>query len=251
MPRRRKSEVGAAEKIALVVMAPRLGVSQICRLMGFSRDTYYRLAKMYRDHGLNGLLDTNAGDGCAPRVSSDVESAILTIAAREPRLGKVKVAARVKAVGLAVSPSGVACVWKRHQLALTEQRVERAAGASSSEAERATWDAILAEQRHLTAEVARLSSLLEREQRKAPSRSRVTSPSIDPSPRSDAPRRVTDMLRDLFGFVAPPVAEPPVAEQLVAVQSGTSTPTGQVSSVLAELFGSPVSPGPASGGKAA
>lgn len=232
MRRRRESDEQTAAKVALVVVGPRLGVSQACRLLGFSRDTYYRLARTYRDGGFGELVmsDDDRRER-ASRITREVEEAILALARREPHLGKTKVAARLEALGLVVSPSGVASVWKRHQLALAEQRVEFCRQNPVGEERSAVLETVLSEQRHLSAEFARVCSLLGREPRKAPSRPRQAAPGND-SYRAQAPHAPGDILGRLFGASTPIGCEP-------ATSSPPQASNNRTASMLTNLFGIP------------
>lgn len=189
-----------ATKIALVVVAPLMGVSEACRLLDLSRDTYYRLAKKHRERGFTGLLEAVTASGeHKPRLPAATEAAILAVSEREPRLGKTKVAARVTADGITVSASAVWSVWKRHKLTHAEQRIARARDVEVGKAAEANWRTMIAEQRRLAGEVAQLAAHLTREPRRTPARSVPQSEPLQTTAVRAEENPGVWLMRELFG----------------------------------------------------
>lgn len=65
------------------------------------------------------------------RVPQHIEDAILVLAAEQPSLGRVRVAAELNKRGLEATPSTVRSVWQRHGLQNTEKRVAAFTAAAS------------------------------------------------------------------------------------------------------------------------
>lgn len=195
MPSHEADDVRATRKIALVVIGPLLGVSKACDLLGFSRDTYYRLAAKVRAAGFGSMIAALGADEKQPRLNDEVATAVLRISDREPLLGKAKVAGRARALGLNVSASRVRTIWKRHGLESAAQRTERARTVGLHAEQTQPWDAVIAEQRRVALELARVAQALERERRRAPTRAGSRAALRD----SNGPREAVDLFRSLFG----------------------------------------------------
>ncbi|MBL6081799.1 helix-turn-helix domain-containing protein [Belnapia sp. T18] len=104
-------------KIELLELAQRIGVSQACAQLGFSRDSYYRLRKLYEASGEAALVRPSRRKPLPKnRVSPEVEAAVLKMARTQPAWGCCPVAAALRRQGLTISPSGVRQVWLRHGL---------------------------------------------------------------------------------------------------------------------------------------
>src|SRR4028118_2084542 len=69
-------------KIGLLKLAEELGnVSRACKVMGFSRDTFYRYRELSHEGGLDALVEkTKRKPNIKNRVSEDMEEAILALA---------------------------------------------------------------------------------------------------------------------------------------------------------------------------
>lgn len=113
-------------KIGLLKLAEELGnVSRACKVMGFSRDTFYRYRDLSHDGGFDALVEkTRRKPNIKNRVSEDMEEAILALAVEQPALGQVRVANELLKQGKHISAAGVRCVWLRHNLQTFKQRLK-------------------------------------------------------------------------------------------------------------------------------
>ena len=113
-------------KIGLLKLAEELGnVSRACKVMGFSRDTFYRYRDLTHDGGFEALVEkTKRKPNIKNRVSEDMEEAILALAVEQPALGQVRVANELLKQGKHISAAGVRCVWLRHNLQTFKQRLK-------------------------------------------------------------------------------------------------------------------------------
>ena len=92
-------------------------VSQACRVMGVSRDTFYRVKEAKETGGLEALLHKDRRRANPKnRVEGPVEDAILAFALQNPAAGQVRVSNELRKQGIFVSPTGVRSVWLRHGL---------------------------------------------------------------------------------------------------------------------------------------
>lgn len=112
-------------KVGLLNLAQELGnVSQACRLMGVSRDTFYRLKEAKATGGIEALLHKDRrGPNVKNRVDETIEQAVLAFALDNPAAGQVRVSNDLRKQGMFVSPSGVRGVWLRHDLETFRKRL--------------------------------------------------------------------------------------------------------------------------------
>ena len=105
-------------KMGLLNLAEELSnVSQACRVMGVSRDTFYRVKEAKENGGMEALLHkTRRRPNPKNRMDSAVEEAVLAYAVENPAAGQVRVSNELRKKGIFVSPSGVRSVWLRHGL---------------------------------------------------------------------------------------------------------------------------------------
>jgi len=113
-------------KIGLLNLAEELGnVSQACKIMGLSRDTFYRYKEAVDDGGVEALLDKNRRKpNLKNRVDQETEQAVLVYAVEFPAHGQLRVSNELRKKGVFVSPSGVRSIWLRHNLANFKNRLK-------------------------------------------------------------------------------------------------------------------------------
>ena len=94
-------------KVGLLNLADELGnISKACKMMGVSRDTFYRYKEAVNDGGVEALLDRNRRvPNPKNRVDTAVESAVVAYAIEEPAHGQVRVSNELRKRGIFVSPS--------------------------------------------------------------------------------------------------------------------------------------------------
>lgn len=111
-------------KVGLLNLAAELGnVSRACKVMGFSRDTFYRYQSAM-EAGVEALIDANRKKpNLRNRVEEATETAIAAFALEQPAFGQVRVSNELRKRGIFVSPSGVRSVWLRRDLESFKNRL--------------------------------------------------------------------------------------------------------------------------------
>jgi transposase InsO family protein len=112
-------------KLGLLNLAQELGnVSKACKIMGLSRDTFYRYQSALDQGGVEALVDkSRRKPNQKNRTDEGTEEAVVAIALENPALGPVRVSNELRKRGVFISPSGVRCVWLRHELSSFKRRL--------------------------------------------------------------------------------------------------------------------------------
>ena len=113
-------------KIGLLNLAEELGnVSKACRIMGLSRDTFYRYQNAVEQGGVEALIDqSRRKPNLKNRVDEQTEAAVVAYAIDQPAHGQVRASNELRKGGVFISPSGVRCVWMRNNLACFKDRLK-------------------------------------------------------------------------------------------------------------------------------
>ena len=113
-------------KLGLLNLAEELGnVSKACRMMGFSRDTFYRYRDAMEEGGVEALLDqSRRKPNLKNRTDEATEHAVVEVAIENPALGQVRVSNELRQRGVFISPAGVRCIWVRHDLQTFKLRLK-------------------------------------------------------------------------------------------------------------------------------
>jgi len=112
-------------KLGLLKLAEELGnVSRACRVMGVSRDTFYRYKEANEEGGVEALLEkTRKKPNIRNRTDEKTEAAVAAYAIECPAHGQVRTSNELRKRGVFISPFGVRCVWLRHGLATMKERL--------------------------------------------------------------------------------------------------------------------------------
>ena len=112
-------------KTGLLTLAAELGnISKACRMMGFSRDTFYRYQAARDAGGLEALFEVSRRKpNLKNRVDEQTELAVCKFALDFPAYGQLRASNELRKQGIFVSPSGVRSIWLRHDLASMKQRL--------------------------------------------------------------------------------------------------------------------------------
>lgn len=99
-------------KLGVLELAKQLGsVSQACKVMGYSRDSFYRFKQLYETGGEEALQDLNRKKpNLKNRVPEHVEETVLEFATEFPAYGQLRAANELSKRGVLVSSSGTFCM---------------------------------------------------------------------------------------------------------------------------------------------
>jgi transposase len=101
-------------KVGLLELAKQLGnVSQACKMMGYSRDSFYRFKEVYDKGGELTLQKISRRKPIMKnRTPVEIEKAVVDMAIERPAWGQVRVSEALKRRGLSIAR----CVWQQHDL---------------------------------------------------------------------------------------------------------------------------------------
>lgn len=105
------------EKLMLLELATIGTVSAACAYMNVSRDTYYRVKKVYDDGGIEALAPKyRRVPNIKNRVADEVEELVLKLFRKNPDYGKKKISRILKEQEHSISPNTVKAVLERNEM---------------------------------------------------------------------------------------------------------------------------------------
>ena len=122
-------------KLGLLELAKQLGsVSQACKTMGYSRDSFYRFKRLYDNGGEEALREMSRKKPIIKnRVPEHVERAVVDLAIENPALGQLRASQTLLQRGIIVSSGGVRSIWLRNDLETMKKRLKALEAVSAQE----------------------------------------------------------------------------------------------------------------------
>lgn len=112
-------------KVGLLNLAEELqNISKACKVMGLSRETFYRYKRAVEDGGVDALMDkTRRKPNLKNRVDDLIEQAVLSYAIDFPAHGQLRASNELRKRGTFISSGGVRSIWLRYNLETFKKRL--------------------------------------------------------------------------------------------------------------------------------
>jgi transposase InsO family protein len=113
-------------KVGLLNLAEELqNVSKACKVMGVSRDTFYRYQESVKSGDVDALINKSRRiPNLKNRVDEATEQAVIDYAIQFPAYGQHRTSNELRKSGVFVSGSGVRSIWLRHDLENFKKRLK-------------------------------------------------------------------------------------------------------------------------------
>jgi len=113
-------------KVGLLELARQLGnVSSACKILGYSRDSFYRYKQLYETGGQEALKEiSRKKPNLKNRIDPELEAKVVNLAFEQPAWGQLRISNHLRKEGVFISPGGVRSVWLRHDLQTFKLRLK-------------------------------------------------------------------------------------------------------------------------------
>ncbi len=114
-----------SNKLGLLNLAEELqNVSKACKIMGYSRDTFYRYKELKNEGGVDALVEkSRRKPNLKNRIDEAIEGQVVQMATDNPAFGQKRAANELRKIGVFLSPAGIRSIWLRHDLETFKKRL--------------------------------------------------------------------------------------------------------------------------------
>lgn len=113
-------------KVGLLNLAEELGnVSKACKVMGFSRETFYRYQRAINDGSIESLTEkSRKKPNHKNRTDEVTERSVIDFSIEFPAYGQTRASNELRKREVFISPNGVRCIWLRNNLESMKKRLQ-------------------------------------------------------------------------------------------------------------------------------
>jgi transposase InsO family protein len=115
-------------KLGLLQLGKELGnVSQACKYLGYSRDTFYRYKDLFENGGVEALLEESrkGRPNFGNRTSPEVEARLIALSTEQPAWGPTRMSNELRKENITISTTGIRGIWKRNQMETMDKRLKK------------------------------------------------------------------------------------------------------------------------------
>src|ERR1051326_3616124 len=112
-------------KVGLLNLAEELGnISRACKMMGYSRDSFYRYKELVDGGGIDNLIEkSRRKPNLKNRVDESLQKTVLDYSLEFPSHGPDRVSNELKKKGMFISSTAIRNVWLRHEMETFKKRL--------------------------------------------------------------------------------------------------------------------------------
>lgn len=115
-------------RLGLLRLAEELGnVSQACKYLGYSRDTFYRYKDVFAAGGIDALREESrrGKPNFKNRIAPEIETRILELSVEQPTWGQTRMRNELLREAIAISTTGIRGIWLRHGMETIAKRLKK------------------------------------------------------------------------------------------------------------------------------
>lgn len=115
-------------RLGLLRLGEELGnVSQACKLLGYSRDTFYRYRELFEQGGMEALREESrrGKPNFKNRILPEIEEKIIALSIEQPTWGQTRMSNELLKEGISISTTGIRGIWLRRDMETMPKRLRK------------------------------------------------------------------------------------------------------------------------------